>query len=224
MGLAALALQGGARATVKSVGELIDTGQLGRPLVERIELVRQIHEVLSNNLERGGRRATVDAYIGFLNDFFRWADESNGDGNELSLASVEQSYHRWTDSLLHRVRVGKDFKETSAYSAGRQVGAVLDRVLGRGNPIIRTTHLRRPKPSPRAVSPKADKQNLAETFALGHFLLDLADGLGVEAIWGPLPVHIPLRNGKSLEEWSRLQPADKLKPDPLKSGSSSISL
>ena len=67
--------KGGARVNSKAVAAMIDSGKLGRPLVERIELVRQIHEVMVNDLERGGRRATVQGQIDQLSLFFRWADQ-----------------------------------------------------------------------------------------------------------------------------------------------------
>lgn len=130
----------------------------------------------------------------------------------LSLATVEQIYRRWCDALLHRVRVGRDLREATAHSYGARVGWVLDRVLERDSPLIKSTRLRKPKTSPRAVSPNADKQNLEVTFAFGHFLLDLADGLSVDAIWGSLPLHIPLRNGKTLKEWSGLKRSEPLQP------------
>lgn len=114
--------------------------------------------------------------------------------------------------MLHRVRVGTGLGEKTAYNHGSVVGEVLDRVLGRTSPIVRTTRLRNPRRSRRAVSPKADKQNLEETFAFGHFLLDIADALSVDAIWGSLPVRIPLRNGQQLEEWSGLKRPEVLKP------------
>lgn len=207
--------KGGAIAPVKSVADMINSGQLGRPLVERIELVRLMHEALLNYLDGGGRRSTIQSRIEVLNGFFQWVDKAKG--YHLSLASIEKMYHQWCDTLLHRVRVSRELKEQTAYDYGNKVGWVLDRVLGRevlgkGNPIIKTTRLRKPKSSTRAVSPKADKQNLEETFAFGRFLLDLADGLGIDAIWGPLPLHISLRNGKTLEEWSGLKRFATLKP------------
>ena len=189
----------GAASGARTVIAKIERGELGRPLLGRIELVRQVHEVISNYLERGGRRRTVLGLIEKLAQLFLWADKT---GHELALESIEDSYRHWTDSLLHRVRVGNDLSETTAYNYGNVVGWVLDRVLGRSTPIVRTTRLRSPKRSLRAVGVQADKQNLEETFALGHFLLDIADGLSVEAIWGPLPVRIQVRNGKNLEEWS----------------------
>lgn len=202
--------KGGAGTNLRIVGEKMDAGELGRALVERVELVRQMHDVLANALGRGVRRTTLKSNIQCLVIFFTWADET---GTKLDIESVERSYLLWTDALLQRVRVGTGLGEITAYDYGSQVGWVLDRVLGRDRPIIRTTRLRKPKErGSRAVSPKTDKQNLEETFAFGHFLLDIADGLNREAIWGPLPVTIPLRNGQVLDEWSGLKSLSNLKP------------
>lgn len=207
--LRCLLYKGGAGAHARNVGAMIDAGDLGQLLVERIDLVRQMHEVISNYLGRGGRRATVASTIRKLRDFFQWADET---GSPLDLESVASSYLYWTDALLHRVRVGERLGEGAAYDSGSVAGWVLDRVLGRSKPIVKTTRLRAPRRGSRAVSVKADKQNLSDTIAFGHFLLDIADGLSLDAIWGRLPVCIKLRNGKILEEWSRLKPPETLKP------------
>ena len=201
--------KGGSGTHVTLVASMIDAGKLGRPLVERIELVRQIHEVLSNHVGRGGSRATTVGCFEILSRFFIWADDCE---IELSLDSVDQSYRYWTDALLLRVRVGEGLSEGTAYRYGGRVGWVLDRVLGRSSPILRTTRLRKPKSAQRAVSPKADKQNLEQTFDLGHFLIDLADGLGVNAIWGSLPLRLPLRNGQVLELTSGLKREENAKP------------
>lgn len=189
----------GAATDTRKVIAKIEAGELGQPFVERIDLVREIHEVITNNFDRGGSRSTWLAQIERVNHLFRWADET---AHELTLASIEESYRHWTDSLLHRVRIGKDLSMKVAYEYGNLVGWVVDRAVGRTTPIIRTTRLLSPKQGVRAVGRQADKQNLEETFALGHFLLDLADGLSVGTIWGPLPVRIRVRNGKALEEWS----------------------
>lgn len=202
--------RGGAQAPAREVASMIEARQLGQPLIERIELVRLIRESLLNHLEGGGRRESVKGLKERLKQFFRWADATPD--SSLSLTTVEKTYRSWCDMLLHRVRVGRDLKEATAHGYGSAVGWVLDRVLERDKPLIRSTQLRAPKTSSRAVSPKTDKQNLQDTFAFGHFLLDLADGLSVDAIWGPLPVRIPLRNGTTLEEWSALKRSGRLKP------------
>lgn len=202
--------KGGALAPARQASLLIDAGKLGQPLLERVELVLQIREVLLNYLEGGGSRMSVQGRIEKLKLFFQWEDGARE--QRLSLANVEQHYRQWCDALLHRVRVMRDLKEITARHYGSTVGSVLDKVLERSKPILKTTRLRAPKKSPRAISPKADKQNLEETFAFGHFLLDLTDGLSVESIWGPLPLRIQLRNGETLEAWSGLKRADTLKP------------
>lgn len=201
--------KGGAGANARTVVAMIDEGKLGRPLVERVELVHQIHEVLSNYLGRGGRRSSVASQIWNLAQFFRWADDSS---EELSLPSIEQSYHSWTESLLQRVLVSDVLSKKTAYSYGSTVGWVLDRILDRTKPIAATNCLRIPKKRARAVSPQSDKQNLEETFAFGHLLLDISDALSSDAIWGPLPVRIPLRNGQELEEWSGFHRPETLRP------------
>lgn len=202
--------RGGARAPAREVISMIEEGKLGLPMFERIELVCLIRESLLDYLESGGQRETVRSCLEKLSMFFQWVDES--EGTALNIATVEQSYRQWCDALLHRVRVRRDLKERSAHSYGSVVGRMLDRALERSSPLIKSTLLKKPKDSIRAVSTKADKQNLEVTFAFGHFLLDLADGLSVDAIWGPLPLLIPLRHGKTLEEWSGLKRSNTLKP------------
>lgn len=204
--------RGGAGTNARIVGDKIDAGELGQPLIERVELVRLIHEVLVNELGRGGRRDTVQSKIVTLKQFFVWADDV---GARLDLESIERSYLLWTDALLQRVRFGTGLSEKTAYGYGGSVGSLLDRLLGRGSPIVRSTRLRYSKNGLRSVSPKADKQNLEETYAFGRFLLDIADGLNLAAIWGDLPVIIPLRNGLKLEEWSgRQAPSTILNQNP----------
>lgn len=197
--LCCLLYKGGARANVGKVGAMIDAGKLGLPLVERVDLVRQMHEAIANHLGRGGRRSTAKSRILALRFFYGWADAS---GNTLDIESVESCYMYWTDALLNRVRVGEGLGEITAYGWGGAVGWVLDRVLGRIKPIVRTTRLRRPPRRTSVAGVRADKQNLEDTFAFGHLLLDITDGLSLYAIWGALPVRISLRNGKVLEEWS----------------------
>lgn len=207
--LRCLIYRGGAGANARDVGAMIDAGELGQSLVERIHLVRQMHETVANYLGRGGRRATAEGRVNALRHFFRWADET---GRFLDLESVESCYLDWTDALVHRVRVGEGLGEGTAYDSGAAVGWVLDRIFERLKPIVKATRLRSKKRGTRAVSAAADKQNLEDTFAFGHFLLDIADGLSLDRIWGPLPVSIPLRNGKILEEWSGLMRPDNPKP------------
>ncbi len=202
--------KGGAQAHRRDVATMINSGNLGHALVERVELVRRIHEVFQDYLEGGGRRSTVEGRIDRLAQFFRWADEA--EDRHLTLGTAENLYRCWCDALLQRVRVVRDLKLRTANGYGAGVGWILDKVLGRTKPLVRSTRLHQPRASSRAVSPKNDKQNLEETFAFGHFLLDLSDGLDQDAIWGPLPLRLPLRSGQSLELTSGLRRLAVLKP------------
>lgn len=198
---------GGAGANSHVVYQKIATGELGEPLKERIELVKKMHEVLANALGRGIARGTVKTLIDLLRIFFTWGDEAD---TRLDLDSIEDAYLHWTDALLNRARVGKGFSERSAYGYGSKVGWVVDRVLDRDSryPILWTTRLRKPKGSSSFKHSEADKQNLGEIESFGRLLMDIIDGLSVDAIWGSLPVLIPLRDGAVLEEWSgRLKPS-----------------
>lgn len=204
-----LLYKGGAGANVRAVNAMIEAGRLGRPLIDRSELVCQIHNVQANFLGRGGRRSTVTVQMQKIRLLFRWADENDCN---LNLKSVQQHYLDWTDSLVLRTQTGTGLSSKTAYESGSVVGWVLDRVLGRSTPIVRATRLLSLRRGPRALSPKAEKQNLEETFALGNFLLDISDALSVDAIWGPLPVRIRVRNGRDLEEWSKLKRPEEIKP------------
>lgn len=191
--------KGGAGAESHIVISNIEAGGDCHAESTRLNLVQRIHEVLLNHLERGGSRHTLNGQIFRLKIFFRWADDNS---RKLSLDHIASTFRDWTDFLLHRVRVSKNLSEATAYGYGSVVGWILDRVLERQTAIVKTTRLRNQKSISRAVGSKADKQNLRDTFALGHFLLDLADGLSLDVIWGTLPVHIKLRNGVELIEWS----------------------
>lgn len=204
--LSILLFKGGAKAHSKSVIKRIAAGELGRPLPERIELVTRIHEAMTARLVGGGSSRSAFSTLRRLREFFSWADEF---GQELSLNTVEDCYRHWCDFLINRLRL-KAIKNKTAYNAGIAVSSILDSALERSHPLITTSRLRPQKRAFRAVGVAADKQNLGDTFAFGHLCLDIIDGLSLDAIYGSLPVNIPLRNGGFLELWSRLQKSSTL--------------
>lgn len=199
--LRVLLYKGGAKGHPKKVFNQMAAGELGRPLVERLELVKRIHEAMTARLVGGGKRSSAFTTLHRLRDFFTWADEFD---QAMSLETVEDSYRHWCDFLVNRVRLKAIGKET-AYGAGNIVSSILDEALERSQPLILTTRLRRQKRGLRAVGVAADKQNLADTFAFGHLCLDIIESLSLEAIFGPLPVRIRLRDGRRLEQWSGLR-------------------
>lgn len=199
--LRVLLYKGGAKASPRTVFNQIAAGELGQPIVERIELVRRLHEAMTARLVGGGSEESAFGSLRRLRHFFGWADEG---GHPLSLKTIEATYRHWSDFLLHLVQLGK-IKLRSAETEAGQVSSILDDALDRSQPLISTTRIRRKKRGPRAVGIAADKQNLADTFAFGHFCLDIIESTPVEAIWGPLPLLIRLRSGVVLEQWSWLR-------------------
>lgn len=201
-----LLFKGGAKENPKKVFNQIAAGELGHPLIERLELLKLIHQAIESRLVGGGAKATASSTLRSLREFFGWADEFE---QLVSLETVEDTYRHWCDFLLNRQRL-KSIKNTSAYNSGLAVSSILDAALERSQPLIGTSRLRRRKRGARAVGVAADKQNLANTFAFGHLCLDIIDSLSLEAVYGPLPVKIRLRDGRVLEQWSGLRSPESL--------------
>lgn len=199
--LRVLLYKAGAKGNPRTVFNHMATGKLGKPLVERLELVKRIHEAMTARLVGGGTKESALATLRLLRGFFAWVDEFE---QEVSLETVEDSYRHWCDFLVNRVRL-RAIKNNTAYGNGAIVASILDAALERSQPLILTTRLRKQKRGPRAVGIAADKQNLAATFTFGHLCLDIIGSLTLEAVFGPLPVTIRLRHGRTLEMWSGLK-------------------
>lgn len=199
---------GGAEARAPAVMGLIDSGALGGPLCERLPLVSRLHEHVSTELASGGSRQTAFRQISCLQYFFAFADLEQ---LPLTLETVTATYCKWADWLVCRTRNGAKtppnthgsnaarLSMPTAYSYAAVVGRILDRILERLTPAVTMTRLERKGQRKTAIGVQAEKQNLGNTFAFGHFLQDICDGLPLQSVLeAPLPIAIPLRSGKSL--------------------------
>ncbi len=204
--LRVLLYKGGAKAKVKTVFNQIADGKLGRPLRERIELAKRLHEEMAARLVGGGAKVSAFNTFRRLRTFVAWADEFD---QPCSLETVEDTFRHWCDYLRNRELL-KVIKNLSAWSAAVTVSSVLDAALNRSQPLITTTRLRQNKRGQHAVSAAADKQSLTDTFAFGQLCLDIIDSLPYEAIYGPLPVIVRLRDGREIILWSKLRDAAKV--------------
>lgn len=194
--------KGASAVDYRTVFNRLAVGEFGRPLVERIELVKRIHEEMTAQLVGGGARRSAYEAFRKLRHFCAWTDQFD---QPLSLETVEATFLHWCDFLLNRVRL-KEIKSSTAEGEAGTVSTILDAALKREKPLIVITRLRRrQKKGARSVGVTADKQNLADTFAFGHLCLDVIDSLPLEAIYGPLPVTIRTRDGHSIEQWSTLK-------------------
>ena len=73
--LRVLLYKGGAKGNPRSVFNQMAAGELGNPLIERIELVTRIHQEMTARLVGGGRKQPRLLLWKMLRDFFAWADE-----------------------------------------------------------------------------------------------------------------------------------------------------
>jgi hypothetical protein len=191
--------RGAAGAQHKTVYAEIQAGRWGVANVNRIELVRAIHAAITSKMVRGGARATARNEVIAMNSFVQWID---GHGYLFELHGVVDAYMHWTDSLVHDAQVRKIFKDVTAYSRARAVGIILDIALERRSAIIRSTRLKKPGTARKVQGTKSEKQNLEETFAFGHLLQDICDGITLDALWGPSPLRVPLSGGGELLHYS----------------------
>ena len=137
-----LLFRGGAAAKVKHVGRQIAQSELGSPLPERFELVTRLHEHMTDDLAGGGSRFSVQNKISALRRFFAWIDSENVN---LSLETAADTFIRWTDHLLQRHRVERNFSDGSLYDLTRLTATMLDRALDRQASLSKSTRIRKPR-------------------------------------------------------------------------------
>jgi hypothetical protein len=200
--------EGGAAARADLVQHQVAAGKLGKPLIERLDLVRALRDEIATSLAGGGSRATAASTIRVIRRFFSFADATS---LPLTHCCAIDTYLAWCDELhlrtklKHRKRRSNDksrmtpLKDSSAFCYAANIGDLLDSVLGLRTSAIRLSRLQAPKKRKAPVGAQADKQNLQETFAFGSFLQDICDGLSLSVVLqAPWPVRIPLRTGQEL--------------------------
>lgn len=196
--LTRLLYKGGAGARADRAARAIRAGELGALRDERLELVHSIHEVITGKLAGGGSPTSARNQIDDSVAFFAWADEA---GAALTRAEIQTTYVRWADYLFHRCKVAKAISERTAYTSALRVGQLLDGALERQKPILHLTRLTRPRQRKTPFGVEAEKQSLHETFAFGHLLQAVCDGLTLDAIWG-LRIEVPLQDGNCISLWT----------------------
>lgn len=204
--MAPLLYNGGAKAKVKTVRSEITSGALGDPLLERVELVKGLHDCLTDDLAGGGSRFSANNKIGALRKFFQWVDQR---GRPLSVDSVAEAYLGWAEHLLQRHRVEEYLTAGSLYDTASLTATMLDRVLGRSSTLLYSTRIRKPRGNGRAGNGSTGKQSLEDSFLFGQFIADLCMALTYEVVTGPLPIQVELRSGSTLPIWCRLRDTEK---------------
>jgi len=197
--------KGGSIANIRNAAELIRSGQLGHPFIDRIELVSAIYAELSSDLAGGGSRASAEMKIRSFRLLFSFADKTD---SNLTLDSLVQVYCAWADSLFirtcthPRTKIAGSSNDplsmTSAYSYAATIGPVIDKVLKRQSRVIELTKLSTQRKRKSSTTGLADKQNLENTTAFGHLIADICDALELHIVLeAPFPIRIKLRSEKS---------------------------
>ncbi|HCF9437850.1 site-specific integrase [Pseudomonas aeruginosa] len=197
---------GGAALQLRIASQRIASGELGRPNLRRLPIVERLHAVIEDRLIAGGSRATAKGSFDLLRRFVSWIDSND---KEFTIETAATCFLQWADHLLQRSRVSGGFKQDTAFGQAAQVASMLNEALGLTYGLLRQSSLRR-KPK-RGSRKSIDKQDLEQAFGFGQVLIDIADQLDSEAIFGPLPLNIKLRNGVILGEWSGLRDPETLK-------------
>lgn len=182
----------------KQFTKALELGRAGEYLPERVEVVIKIHDFIEGKLVGGGSPETAKNQVFRVTNFFKWASEA---GISITVLNLKDSYLQWAEHLHHRWTVVKDLARSGAYSDARDVGSIVDYVLNRNRCIVNLTRLRRPSDRKSPQGLQAERQNLTDTFAFGHILQDICDGLPLSVIW-KLRIQIPLRSGGIYEPWT----------------------
>ena len=202
-----LLYKGAAKYDVCKVISEIQNGMFGEMRLERVEVIGRVHELMNSDLVSGKSHLSIKTRICILRTFISWCD----DNAQLSLATLEECFLSWA-KLMHNKITSGEIRKVTATGYLSTLCAIFDKVLGLKiglrYKIGISRHRRERIPEGFA---KSSKQNLEEVFHFGAFLCDITDGLPLAAIWGNLPVLIPLRAGGHLTEWSKLRPAETVR-------------
>ena len=194
------------------VRSAIDAGVFGQPIVERLPLVVALHDQVSAGIAKGGSKKTLENVMTALRDYYRYVDGAGLD--DPTLENAAYLYINWLEWCAVRVATNQ-LKDSSRYRTGVTAGSPLAKAIGKTDSILfRSAKLER-KSRKKSLYKASDKQNLEDTFAMGHALLDICNSLSEEAIRGKLPVLIAFRDGQTYEDWCghRRKSADEMLRD-----------
>jgi hypothetical protein len=169
--------------------------ELGEPLSSRIDLIVAIKEELETRLHSGQSISSLPHYLATLLPFLRFLEDGN---YSFALANLETNYLEYAEYLFAQSRKkGATLNRRSAYTKAATLSSIFGSILEIPETVrlVNRTRLRSIRGSIKAVSGSVEKQNLEATFKQGSFLVDIVEGLSKEAVHGPLPLKIKIREG-----------------------------
>ena len=140
--------------------------------------------------------------ISRVRTFYIWLDANN---HNITNASAAELFYKWIEHWIHRITVVKSVTQMNAWRFVKPVDNLLSKILDVHLGLLRNTRLTPGTTMVLSTPKKSDKINLADAFNFGRALLDIADGLPPEIVYGVLPIKIPLQDGNTLTEWCGLR-------------------
>lgn len=202
--LSRLLYKGAASTHEKNVRKAIKSGQLGRPQLERLPLLTEIHRhwqagIAAKTLSESSIKERWRA----LKYLVCFADKSS---KPLTTANVLSLYLAYCEHTKRRSGI----KAQTKYSYSQTLATIIAPVLG----LVATklqwkTKIR----SPKRLGNQAAKENLDATASFVQTMLHTISQLSVEVIRGPLPVALNYPGGSQymIHCGNELKPADSLK-------------
>lgn len=204
--------RGGASAKVAEVHSLVERGELGSAVAERIELLKLLHAKLRADFVGGRSEETLRGAVYALRTYYQHADSRQRDPNLANAADLFVSFAASRKVAQRNNLVLPDTVYQTATLVARHLAIALglpDQKYA-GRPLLLKAGIRLPKRSKRALGTEADKQNLEETFKFGRALVDICNSLSLEAVLSPLPIPVRYSSGQVHLEWCGLTPEQNL--------------
>lgn len=162
---------------------------------ERIPFIRAIADYFNSMFSRGDPPESIYTRLSYFKQFMQWVD-SNEIPLFLTNESLGSAFGGYSEYWYHKGWVKEDVKKATAYSAVSAIATILTKILDlpKGLGLKHTSRVVKSyRPQAKvSLSPAAEKQNLRNTQELGYFLVDVCNGLTVEAINGPLPINLEI--------------------------------
>lgn len=203
-----LAYPGAASLRLDIALEKFGNNQLGIISTERVPLILALHEEISYQVQLGKSTVYIMNIIHRVRSLYGWLDTNN---QTITHESAENIFYQWVEHWIRRVTVEKSVTQLNAWRFVKPVDNLLSKILDINLGLLRNTRLKPGTKMTFSNSKKSDKTNLDDAFKFGNALLDIANGLPPEVIYGALPIKVNLRDGNTLTEWCGLRSPEIVK-------------
>ena len=157
----------------------LDSGELGRQLMERLPLLEAILQRWQTAVtDRSLSPETIDNEWSSLKKLVAFADRTNA---EFTKANAMRLYLAWADQVAAR----SDLRASSKYNITYRLASVIGPIIGVKRKIL---HWKTKICWPQRLGASGAKENLSETAAFIQLLHETIRQLAVDVVRGPLPV------------------------------------